>query len=432
MNVALISENFFPIRNSGAIQLRDLALELLFQGHTCTVIVPTEGISENWKLEDISGVRVLRLKSLKTKDISFLRRTIAEFLMPFFMLRNYRKSPLSAEHWDGLIWYSPSIFFGPIVARLKYESACRSYLILRDIFPEWMADIGLIRRGISYRLLKAIANYQYSIADVIGIQSQGNKHFIPEQFKDRVEVLHNWLANSTNKGFTIALPNATLNPKILVSAIGPSSMNEKNNLKELKYINLVHLAGRIIFVYSGNMGVAQGMDVLIDLADRLRKRNDIGFLFVGRGSEVPRLKNEAEKRNLDNVLFHDEIDPTEMLELYSKCHIGLIALDPKHKTHNIPGKFLSYMQAGLPVLASINSDNDLGFLIQREGVGRVWNNNSINNLELAAIELVDEVVITIDKKSKYYVDTSLNCKALASSLFSPEVAVRQIVQALEV
>jgi hypothetical protein len=48
-----------------------------------------------------------------------------------------------------------------------------------------------------------------------------------------------------------------------------------------------------------------------------------------------------------------------------------LALDPRHTTHNIPGKFLSYMQAGLPVLASINPGNDLAELIQREDVGRV-------------------------------------------------------------
>ncbi|MDD2878988.1 MAG: hypothetical protein PHQ58_00995 [Rhodoferax sp.] len=48
----------------------------------------------------------------------------------------------------------------------------------------------------------------------------------------------------------------------------------------------------------------------------------------------------------------------------------MAALDPRHKTHNIPGKFLSYMQSGLPVLATINAGNDLADVIQTERVGR--------------------------------------------------------------
>ena len=77
------------------------------------------------------------------------------------------------------------------------------------------------------------------------------------------------------------------------------------------------LAGRIIFVYAGNMGVAQGMDIVLNLAERLRERRDIGFIFVGRGSDAKRLRDDAKTRGLDNVLFYDEIDPTEIAGLYA-------------------------------------------------------------------------------------------------------------------
>ena len=69
------------------------------------------------------------------------------------------------------------------------------------------------------------------------------------------------------------------------------------------------------------------------------------------------------------VTQDDEIDPTEMPGLYAQRRVGVVALDPRHKTHNIPGKFLSYMQSGLPVLATINAGNDLAELIQAERVG---------------------------------------------------------------
>ncbi|MSP97614.1 MAG: hypothetical protein EXR29_10420, partial [Betaproteobacteria bacterium] len=89
-------------RGSGAVQLRDLSLELLRQGHKPTVMIPASDIDQPWLLEDMNGVQVLRLKAPKTKDIGYVRRTINEFLMPFAMLRSLRKSPLAGVRLDGV------------------------------------------------------------------------------------------------------------------------------------------------------------------------------------------------------------------------------------------------------------------------------------------------------------------------------------------
>ncbi len=394
MRIALIADTFPPLRTSGAVQLRDLSREFVLQGHELTVMLPTAGLSAPWLLEDFEGVQVLRLRAPTTKDINYASRTINEFLMPFAMLRHLRKSTLAQQRWDGVVWYSPSIFFGPLVNALKKASGCKGYLIIRDIFPEWAADMGLMGRGLPYKFFKAVANYQYSVADVIGIQTQGNQAYFADKPNSihSIEVLQNWLADAPHVGCSI-------------DAAGGK------------------LAGRTRFVYAGNMGVAQGMGVLLDLAARLRSRADMGFLFVGRGSDAARLRWDAEQRGLDNVAFYDEIDPTEIPGLYAQCHIGMVALDPRHQTHNIPGKFLSYMQAGLPVLASINPGNDLERMILREGVGRVCTDQSVDTLQRLALELVNEVAAGNAAVAQ-------RCKALCAKLFSPEVAVRQIVAAL--
>ena len=397
MRIALLADTFPPLRTSGAVQLRDLSREFVRQGHALTVMLPKAGLSTPWLLEDFDGVQVLRLRAPKTKDINHLSRTINEFLMPFAMLRNLRKSTLARERWDGVVWYAPSIFHGPLANALKRASACKGYLIIRDIFPEWAAEMGLMGRGLPYKFFKAVANYQYSVADVIGIQTPGNQAYFADRPSSGIEVLQNWLADATNVGCSINVAHSSL-------------------------------VGRTIFVYAGNMGVAQGMDVLLSVAERLRSRTDIGFLFVGRGSDAKRLRADADKRGLDNVAFFDEIDPTEIAGLYAQCHVGIVALDPRHKTHNIPGKFLSYMQAGLPVLASINPGNDLVGMIESEGVGRVCTDQSLETLQRLALELVDEVATGAGADGKAAV--AERCKALSAKLFSPEAAVRQIVAAL--
>ncbi|HWU75227.1 MAG TPA: glycosyltransferase family 4 protein, partial [Rhodanobacter sp.] len=308
MRIVLVADAFPPMRTSAAVQLRDLTREFVRQGHQITVMLPDAELRDEWQVEDFAGVEVLRLRALQTKDVNHVRRTLAEFMMPLVMMHRLRKSPLADVRWDGVIWYSPSIFHGPLVRWLKTRSACRSYLIVRDIFPEWALDVGLLHRGLPYLFFRAVARYQYAQADTIGVQTPGNRIYFTNWERQpgrRLEVLQNWLAEPPNTQCSID-------------------------------VSKTKLAGRKVCVYAGNMGVAQGIDVLIDLADRLKTRDDVGFLFVGRGSEVGRLAEVVTVRGLNNVLFHEEIDPDEIPDLYAQCHVGLVALDPRHKTHNIP------------------------------------------------------------------------------------------------
>ena len=103
MKIALVADTFPPLRNSGAVQLRDLSREFAAQGHQLTVILPSWEITENYLLEEIDGFRVLRLKTPKTKDVNYVRRTLAEFLMPFFMRKRYKNTPLKKDKWEDIL-----------------------------------------------------------------------------------------------------------------------------------------------------------------------------------------------------------------------------------------------------------------------------------------------------------------------------------------
>lgn len=394
MRIALIADTFPPLRSSGAVQLRDLSREFVRQGHVLTILLPTPDQEVPWSLEKFDGTEVLRLKAPRTKDIGYVRRTLGEFTMPFAMLRQFQKSPLCNERWEGVVWYAPSIFHGPLASALKSRSNCKGYLIIRDIFPEWAVDMGLMGRGLPYRFFDAIARYQYSVADVIGVQTPGNRSYFDrwQQKQGRtLEVLQNWLGKPAQARCSIR-------------------------------INETALAGRKVFVYAGNMGVAQGMDILLDLADKMYHRKDVGFLFVGRGSDATRLKLAAKDRQLDNVLFFDEIHPDEIPDLYTQCSAGIVALDPRHKSHNIPGKFLTYMQSGLPVIANVNLGNDLAQMIRIENVGQVSETNNIDDLVKKVNELLNQI------ESDNHLPT--RCTNLFEREFSVHKAVDQIVKAL--
>jgi glycosyltransferase involved in cell wall biosynthesis len=307
--------------------------------------------------------------------------------LPYAMLGALRQSPLCNTRWDGVIWYSPTIFLGPLVRVLRRESGCRTYLILRDIFPEWAVDMGLMNRGPAYFFFKFIERQQYAVADTVGVQSAANLPYMRKwaaRLGGRLEVLQNWLGDADDTGCRIRV--------------------DKGNL-----------AGRKIFAYVGNMGVAQAIDVFLDMAARMRKRHDVGFVFVGRGSD-------AASQRLENVLFHEEIEPCEIPGLLVQCHVGIVALDRRHKTHNVPGKFLTYMQAGVPVLACINPGNDLVNLINDQRVGFVCTSGDPATLVRLAEKLISDPE---ELRAMGY-----RARALARRMFSTHRAVQQIVAAL--
>lgn len=394
LRVALIADAFPPQRTSGAVQLRDLSREFVRQGHDLTVLVPAADLSESASAEEVDGVRVLRLRAPHTKGAGYVRRTLGELLVPFFMRRHWRRTPLANEKWDGVVWYAPSIFLALFAGSLKKASACKAYLIIRDIFPNWAVDMGLMSRGLVYRFFDAVARYQYSVADIIGVQTGGNCSYF-ESWRQRpgrkLEVLQNWLGEPKRSRCSIRIDETSL-------------------------------AGRKVFVYAGNMGVAQGMGIVLDLAERLAGRPDVGFLFVGRGTDVQHLRNSSVARGLTNVLFFDEIDPDEISDLCAQCHVGIVALDPRHKSHNIPGKFLTYMQNGMPVLANLNLGNDLVGIIRDESVGVVCENNKLEELAQLASEILDQLESDAELPER--------CRRIFDREFSVDRAVRQIVSAL--
>ncbi len=395
MRLALVADEYAPSRTSVAVQMRDLAAELAGQGHAPTVIVPAAGLSAPWSTSDEDGIEVLRVRAPRAKDTGHVQRALAEFRLPYAMRRGLLQSPHADTRWDGIAWYSPTIFFGPLIAWLKQRSACRAYLILRDLFPDWAVDTGVMRRGPAYFLLKAIEQQQYRAADVIGVQSPGNlghlANWAGQGDGRRLEVLYNWLGNS-----------------------GPQKVTE------IPW--LVELDGKTVFVYAGNMGRAQGVDCLLDLAASLADRDDAVLLFVGRGTELPELRRAAGDRSLTNVIFRDEVEPWELPSVLRRCDVGLVALDPRHTTHNIPGKFLTYLFAGLPVLARVNPGNDLIDMIDSHSVG--YTSTAPSGAELA--DRARELLADPDRRA----DMGRRGRDLAVTMFSTDRAARQIVAGL--
>lgn len=395
MHVLIVTDAYFPSRTSVAVLLYELAQTFIQEKVSVSIIVPSAAQVEPIIFMEQEECQIISVKALPTKDLNYAHRTLNEFINPWMIWRTLRRSSqFSKLNINGVIWYSPSIFWGPLVKRLKQYFQCRSYLILRDLFPDWALHLGIIKKGFPYLFLKMVEQYQYLQADTIGIQSPNNLFYFQQHHpnvKAKLEVLWNW-----------ARPLDALNK-------APCSID----------VNKTPIAGRVIFVYAGNIGVAQGMQTFLNLMESLKDNPDIGFLIVGRGSEAEAIKNRVLQQDLHNAIVFDEIASFEIPGLFEQCHVGLMFLDRRHQTHNIPGKFVTYLQSGLPVLAILNPGNDLLELIPERQIGVAYAGDDLVVLRQKVLMLANQV-----REDTQMTD---RCIALANSLFESRAISHQIL-----
>jgi len=123
-----------------------------------------------------------------------------------------------------------------------------------------------------------------------------------------------------------------------------------------------------------------------------------------------------------NVIFHDEVPSEKIGGNIQQCHIGLIFLDERHRTHNIPGKLTAYLEAGIPVLARVNVGNDLLEIIPAASLGQVWAENSSSSFEEVTLKVLQSARNSLEVQG---------VESFLKSRFSVENAASQICKSFQ-
>jgi glycosyltransferase involved in cell wall biosynthesis len=361
LRILIIVDCYFPTPKSSAKLVHDLGAEFRDRGHEVIIFAPSELISEPIEVSVESGMQIARVKSGKIKGATNFYRALNEIRLSNTLWKRGEQF-LRSHPCDLIVFYSPSIFFGALVTRLKALWNCPSYLILRDIFPQWAVDTGVMRKGVIYQYFRRKELEQYAAADVIGVQSPANLKYFSEQLPEknyRLEVVLNWTA-----------------------------LNQQN-LLATNFRERLGLEGKVVFFYGGNIGVAQDMDNIVRLATNLKGNPRVYLLLVGEGSEVDRLNRLIKESGLGNMRILPAVAQPEYLAMLSEFDVGLMSLDRRLLTQNIPGKLLGYMYHSMPILASLNPDNDLQQLLEQNNAGLCSLNGEDQKFQANALRLCD-------------------------------------------
>ncbi|EOQ98048.1 glycosyltransferase, group 1 family protein [Leptospira wolbachii serovar Codice str. CDC] len=370
--------------------MHELALEFLVQGHSVTVLTPAILQRKKFEIEFLDGVRILRFSSGRIKNVNKIVRLINEFLLSFRAWRSFRKW-FSENPNDLIVYYSPSIFWAPIVEKLVKLWSSDTYLILRDFFPQWAIDSGLISEtSLIAKFFQYYERRTYRVANRIGVMSPANLRWFVSRFPmlNNVEVLYNWTS--------------------------AKQFEPKHSLRS-EYL----LMDKVIFLYGGNIGHAQYMKNLLDLAFRFRIHKEVFFVFIGSGDEENLVKETIEGNGLSNCLLLESV-PQDIFESYlTEADVGLFTLHPNHKTHNFPGKILGYVQMGLPILGAVNRGNDLKELINETGSGLICDSGDSESLFSNATKLLNpELRKYMGKCAKQLLYANFSTSAAAAKIIN--------------
>lgn len=366
MRIAILPDAYLPDGTLNHTKMmHELAVELVKRGHRVVVITPGT-ISQILPVfrSQLDGVDVWKFRSKPTRGVPYFRRAMNETLLSWFAYRGITKSKLDAE-FDLVINYSPTIFFGLLAHWLRRHGAF-VYLVLRDFFPQWAVDEGLINKNsLVYYYFRFFEHLNYRASDVIAVQSPANQPVFDEIVRPRhfqTEVLYNWASpiSDIDKSFG-------------------SSFIEAYKLRE-----------KFIFFYGGNIGRAQDIPYILRLADSFRTKQGVHFLILGQGDQYTNTAQQILEMDLVNVTLAPSITQDEYRSLLTQVDVGLFTLSSNHRAHNFPGKILGYLAQGLPLLGAVNCGNDLIEIVNDAGAGCITINGDFERFVQSAFHIYED------------------------------------------
>jgi glycosyltransferase involved in cell wall biosynthesis len=328
----------------------DLLRELDRQGHEVCVVCPREKrFGKKTSFHNSESIKKLYVMTGNVTKTSYFEKGLAILLMPWRFLFAIKKY-LHHMKFDLILYSTPPITLVAVIKKLKKQTKASTYLLLKDIWPQGIVDLGVIRaKGFIEQYFRKKEVELYKVSDYIGCMSQANVDYVlkhnPFVKADRVEVC----------------PNSIDPLNIVIDDKKAQEIKVKYNIP----------IGKTVFIYGGNLGKPQGIDFLIECLKSNKDNEQIYFVIAGSGTEFNKLKKYFENEKPKNAQLFSQLAKNDYEILANSCDVGLIFLDKSFTIPNFPSRLLSYIQASMPVLAATDVNTDVGKVIE-EGEFGFW------------------------------------------------------------
>lgn len=341
---------------------QDLMRKFRDEGHEVYIVSPRERrTGEKTRLCETGGVHILGVHTLNLQKTNAIEKGIGQILVET-QFKKAIKHYLGHVRFDLILYSTPPITFPKVIQYLKESNPqAKTYLLLKDIFPQNAVDLGMMSKsglkGILYRFFRKKEKKLYALSDHIGCMSPANVRYVLEHNKEvkpeKVEVAPN--------SYEIQEPIVLNNGQCI-------------NIRQ-KY----HLpTNRPIFIYGGNLGKPQGIPFLLKCLNANADRDDCHFVVIGNGTEYGKLETWYKTQQPKSVSVFQRLPKEDYDQLVRACNVGLIFLDYRFTIPNYPSRLLPYLMEKKPIIAATDPNCDTGSIAEQNGYGYWCPSNDVS------------------------------------------------------
>jgi colanic acid biosynthesis glycosyl transferase WcaI len=358
MKILYVSQYFPPEMGAPAARAAELAHHWTHAGHNVTVLTgfpnhPTGVVPREWRS---------RFRRLISHDNSGGVDVLRTWLWPLpnrkahERIRNYTSFCLSSalaglriSRPDVIIATSPQLLVGLSGWWLAFAKRVPFIFEVRDLWPESLTAVGMGSQGsMLHRSLGIVAGFLYKRANHIVVVTPAFKEHLIRLWRvpaGRISVVENGVETGL---FSPQSPEANA---LLRKRLGTE--------------------GKFVVCYAGTMGMAHGLETLLDAARQLQSENpDVLFMLIGEGADKDRIKALAQSRDLRNIQFVDQ-QPREKIPAFISASDACVVLLKRSEIFKtvIPTKMLEFMACARPVILGV--DGQARRIAEEAGAGIV-------------------------------------------------------------
>jgi len=353
LRILVLSINYWPDATGIAAVNTWRCEYLAAQGHQVTVCtgppyypewrVPERYRGKLFHREERNGATILRSWMFVPQTLNTKKRILHE---ASFLATSFARA-LSSQKPDLIFAVSPPLGLGVTVATLSRLWRVPFIFDVEDLQPDAAVELGMMKGQSIIRTLYRIERLAYQRAALVTTITEGMRQRIVQKGIDPAKVV-------------LFPPRADSSLYALRDRFDGSEFREKYGLR-----------GKLIVSHSGNMGVKQGLNVILEAAAKSRDRDDIQYLFVGDGAMRPQLEARARTQNLNNVRFLPLLENDWFGQMLAATDIALITQQRIVSNIVFPSKTVTLLSAGCPTIASVNSESEVARAVLRSGAGLV-------------------------------------------------------------
>ena len=401
MKILILTQYYPPEIGAPQNRLHELAVRLKAKGSEIEVLTalpnyPKMEIHEKYKrgenrVEYIDDIKVIRSWIYVSKSKSIISRLLNYFSFVWSSYWRGRK----LGNYDYILVESPPLFLGYSAMALSRKLNAKLIFNVSDLWPESAEKLGIVTNKRLLRLAYKLEKKCYLNASIITGQTQGIVDDIKARFSQKTVF---WLPNGVDLSF--------YNP----AKVSRSEFRQNKGFK----------TEDLIFFYGGILGHAQGLELILETANALKKYEDIHFVIQGSGPEKEKLIDLKKRYELKNIHFFEPVGKDKMPEVLSAIDIAMVPLKKLDLFKGaIPSKIFEALAMEKPLLLGVEGEAQHHF-IDKAQAGLFYIPEDIENLKEQIIYFRNnrEEVKIMGKRGRKYVSDFFNRNKIAEDLYN--------------